>query len=30
MVVKEEFEGEETYKCEKSGFHYEEKEMAEL
>jgi len=29
MVKKEEFEGEESFRCEVCGFHYKEKEMAE-
>jgi hypothetical protein len=29
MVKKEEFNGKEAYKCETSGFQYEDKEMAE-
>ncbi|MDY6789374.1 MAG: hypothetical protein SVV03_05445 [Candidatus Nanohaloarchaea archaeon] len=29
MVVKEQFEGDEAYKCEDCGFHYSDKETAE-
>lgn len=29
MVVKERFEGQESYKCEECGFHYIDRGMAE-
>ncbi len=29
MVEKEEFEGQEAYRCEACGFHYSERETAE-
>lgn len=29
MVRKEEFEGEESYKCENCGFHFRDRETAE-
>ncbi|MFB6158624.1 MAG: hypothetical protein ABEJ95_03085 [Candidatus Nanohalobium sp.] len=29
MVVKEEYQGQETFKCEVCGFHYQEKSKAE-
>lgn len=29
MVKKEEFDGEEAYKCEECGFHYKKEKMAQ-
>ncbi|MFB6115386.1 MAG: hypothetical protein ABEK04_03760 [Candidatus Nanohalobium sp.] len=29
MVKKEKFEGEEAFKCEECGMHYQEKDLAE-
>ncbi len=29
MVVEEEYEGQDSFKCEECGFHYRDREMAE-
>ena len=29
MVVKEKFEGQESFRCEECGFHFEEEDTAE-
>jgi hypothetical protein len=29
MVCRDDFQGQESFKCEECGFHYEEKELAE-